>query len=62
MRSPWNHSTCEPCWELANPGRFPVRIKPRLEEVCCFCGDKSTSGIYVREDPGKVCCKGEHGD
>jgi hypothetical protein len=67
--SRWNHSICEDCWDKRNPGREPVRVRlEKLEdmnainEVCCFCGDKHSSDIYVREDPAGLVCKGEHAE
>jgi hypothetical protein len=29
-------------------------------EKCCWCGKEHSSGIYVREDPTKLMCKGMH--
>ena len=59
--SKWNHSMCTDCWINSNPGRQPVVVNIRSVEICCFCGRKTTSGIYVRYDPVALRCKGVHG-
>jgi hypothetical protein len=65
----WTHSICDRCWVAENPGRIPHRalhFNPfsrglgRAEEICCFCGDKHTSGIYVRRNPDLTPCGGRH--
>jgi hypothetical protein len=58
--SRWNHSMCEDCWNARNPDRrVPVRARYPQEELCCYCGRKHSSGIYYRDDPKNVACKGE---
>jgi hypothetical protein len=50
----WTQASCEGCWNTRHPGRTPhVLLNPDLER-CCYCGDDTVSGIYVREDPNKV--------
>ena len=50
--SAWNHSMCEACWVAYNPDRWPVRvIDLDVAHICCFCGDPTWVGIFVREDP-----------
>lgn len=44
---------CEACWERLNGSREPVRIVEEgltldLLELCCECGQPTSSGIYVR--------------
>lgn len=58
--SKWNHNICERCWHQSNPKRKPVLVLGHVEDACCFCGCPTYSGIYVREDPEKVPCHGEH--
>jgi hypothetical protein len=47
---------CDDCWakrqDLLNPFS-PVRLtdENREEECCCWCGQQTRAGIYVREDP-----------
>ena len=52
MSNRQTHDICDKCWELHNPGRKPFRTKPEWIEQspCCFCGVKTESGIFVRED------------
>lgn len=60
--SEWSHSICDDCWliKCGEEGelRLPVRVKyeHRDEETCCFCGEKTMSGIYIRQDPAKMDC------
>ena len=54
-------------------GQAVIRIPTRVniehcpeEELCCFCGrtliNMTHGGIYVREDPAGLRCKGDHKD
>lgn len=36
---------------MEKPDRIPVRITTYPEERCAWCGQPTTSGIYVRADP-----------
>ena len=56
----WNHSICEDCWNAQNPTKPARSVKTQGEQTCCFCGDKHSSGIYVRHDPASLKCGGEH--
>lgn len=48
----WNHPMCDACWTDRMGDRVPVRFTVlSRSEACCFCGEASWSGIYVREDP-----------
>jgi hypothetical protein len=49
----WTHTVCDGCWNEKNPGRRAVRVvSPDYErEPCCFCGNLTASGIYLRSDP-----------
>ena len=58
--SKWTHAICVECWDLREPGKQPVTVLDGSEEVCCFCGQPTRAGIYVRENPGGLLCKGEH--
>jgi hypothetical protein len=63
--SRWNHSICEACWQKRNGTREPVRVKGPEVVRCCYCGLTHCSGIYLREDPQTVACRGqgpEHND
>jgi hypothetical protein len=50
----WTQASCEACWLERNPGRRPHLLKNPDWEKCCYCGDQTQAGIYVREDPNKV--------
>lgn len=40
---------CDWCWWEKNPGRAPFRVPdPNRPERCVYCGEWTTSGIYVR--------------
>ena len=51
--SNWTHACCNLCWLAREGERIPVRVR-ESEETCCFCGDVTESGIFVREDPNSV--------
>lgn len=40
--------------------QVPTRLVPeaRATEVCCFCGNATLDGIYVRRDPVGLACAG----
>ena len=54
MMSKWNHSVCDGCYNEMYPDREPIRFRVPDEETCCRCGEKTYSGIYVREDMAKM--------
>jgi hypothetical protein len=58
--SEWTHSICEDCWDKEHPERKAHRLSLGDEAMCCYCGTIHNSGIYVREDPDKLPCKGVH--
>lgn len=66
MSSRWTHNICDECWykrcvEKNEHGREPVRVLPPYNEGrCCFCGLDNDGGIYTREDPESLMCKGKH--
>jgi hypothetical protein len=55
-RLSWTQPSCEICWLERNPDRRPTTLKEpfRETEICCFCGEPTRSGIYVRVDPTTV--------
>jgi len=61
--SNWTHAICPACWLVKNPNRAPVRVATGDEEICCFCGEPTDDGIYLREDPRspELRCGGRHG-
>ena len=56
--SAWNHAICSACWKASNPDRTPVRVLTPEVERCCYCGNDTASGIWVRDDPKTTPCKG----
>ena len=55
--SVWNHLVCQSCWKVLRGDRVPVTIVDDAKP-CCGCGDLTTSGIYVRQDPKTIACEG----
>lgn len=60
--SQWTHPICESCWAALNPGREPFAMGNPEPEWCCYCGDQTVAGIYVREDPNMLPAHTEHVD
>ena len=58
----WFHPICDDCYTERVPGRRPFRVQEFITDTCCFCDSPSVSGIYVREDPTDLLCKGVHED
>ena len=58
--SRWTHAMCAGCWvERHGETRQPtVMLEPAME-TCCWCGDGTMDGIYVRHDPAEVACAGK---
>ena len=51
----WNHAQCNACWfEVWGISRDPVRLLKPEVETCCYCGQRTMSGIYIREKPGSI--------
>jgi hypothetical protein len=60
----WTHAICVFCWEVrciteGEPGRRPAVLVHPKRERCCFCGQGTQEGIYVRHDPGELTCRHE---
>jgi len=53
--SNWTHAICVDCWNERNPNRQAVDIIDELaeRETCCYCGNETTDGIYVRANPSE---------
>lgn len=62
MSSRWTHSVCDGCYRIISPDQDPTRLVNPAEATCCLCGDRTSSGIFVRMDPTKTMCKGVHPD
>ena len=57
----WTHAICRLCWDLrclneGRPGRQPTVLTQPENELCCFCGQQTKDGIYVRHDPQELAC------
>lgn len=49
--SKWSHAICLPCWVVREGDRNPVHLTDPTVVDCCFCGNRTGAGIYVRHDP-----------
>lgn len=58
--SKWTHALCWKCWRERHGDRAPfVVVGPIEPEPCCACGEDTTAGIYYRESPDEMKCKGK---
>lgn len=57
----WTHAICNDCWDKENPGKVPRRLVNKVVEDCCFCGQPTISGIYVKQHPADTPCRGMKG-
>lgn len=56
----WTHCICQMCWTKLYGDRIAVTVKNAPFETCCFCGEETKAGIYVRYDPKELkYCKCE---
>lgn len=44
----WTHAICSSCYAQREPGRTPTRVTGGEPEWCCYCGKRTTEGIYYR--------------
>lgn len=58
--SAWTHAICSRCFAQIRPARVPSVVLGSPEEHCCFCGEKTREGIYLRWDPRETRCEGRH--
>lgn len=54
MEGQWTHAICLTDYQEKFPGRTPHRMGPADLEKCCYCGEDTLDGIYVRDDPKKL--------
>ena len=52
----WTQPICDDCWKRppirdTHGPEDPTRLLNPEKERCAFCGEDTTSGIYVRHDP-----------
>lgn len=50
----WTQAICWTCWTERHPDREAIRVVNGDPETCSYCGNETTSGIYVRDDPAGV--------
>ena len=51
----WTQAVCSECWNERNPERQVTNAATiHVGDVCCYCGNEATTGIYVRIDPTTV--------
>jgi hypothetical protein len=67
MGNRFTHVICQLCWNdhFAQQRGAPVKMVGASPEPCCFCGTVTSDGIYVREYPERVRCRGtgpNHGE
>ena len=51
----FTHSICVKCWNRMKPSFHTTEQGGGPIEICCFCGEETREGIYVRaapEEPG----------
>lgn len=53
----WTHNICARCWRRNNLNKpFQIKMEHRTIETCCFCGQRTKAGIYMRHDPKDLTC------
>jgi hypothetical protein len=40
--------------------QVPVRLIGAPPDACCWCGTANDAGIYIRSDPKRLRCYGDH--
>lgn len=50
----WTQPMCEACWVAFNPELRPARIINPQVELCAWCGEYTTDGIYMHANPDDV--------
>ena len=50
----WNQPICGMCWYERNPDRDPVRVTDSAVQVCAWCANLTSYGIYVRANPNDL--------
>jgi hypothetical protein len=58
--SRWTHAICQDCWDEQSPDRPAVRAVLGEDELCCWCSEETSSGIYLRANPASLDCEGFH--
>ena len=49
----WTQPVCQKCYVEIYSGK-PSKMTGPIEEQCCYCGEQTQDGIYVRLDPYSV--------
>lgn len=61
--SPWTHACCRQCWNTrisGGRGRAPHQVVGAQTTTCCLCTARTDAGIFIRFDPTKLDCRGQH--
>lgn len=61
MTNRWRHLTCISCYAQRYPGQETVMQDVHPWTMCCWCGTHIAHGVYERDDPNSVPCKGMGG-
>ena len=54
-QAPFRHVICAACYSEREPGREPIRVRDDAEDTCCFCGARTSDGIYYRAERQPYC-------
>lgn len=67
----WSHLICDSCMQARldlhattspiGPLPAPIRLVEEPLQACCFCGEPTNSGLYVRDNAGALLCRGRAG-
>lgn len=58
MSEKWDHVICSDCYAERHPGRTAHRTAGGVDlGECCFCGEETDEGIFVRADPAITNCQ-----
>lgn len=60
---PTIHCLCDDCWRRSaqgQAGQLPKRLHQITLRECCSCGEKTSSGIFIEDDPRLYRCRGVH--
>jgi len=52
--SKWTHPICKFDFIRLEPGKVATMVYGAGIEICCWCGNETSSGIYYRADPKVV--------
>jgi len=56
----WDHSICDDCWNTLRPKNKSNLMGWSQPDWCCWCSKLHRSGIFMRNDPEELRCRGDH--